>query len=154
MVEIISLIIAILTFFFTAYGILYAVKEYKLHKKTERTTLLCQYHQRYMSDSNIEAVIRYILRVGIVDDNGYLIGYDSSKNSDLDPGIYEKERFMRFFEELELQLEEGNLEESVVCKFFSYYALVFDRIVEFHQDITDYYDPCWLYFHKFIRKFS
>ena len=39
------------------------------------------------------------------------------------PTIYEKEMFMRFFEELQLQIENDRIGEGKVEDFFAYYAV-------------------------------
>lgn len=114
----------------------YAVIQYENHKKEERTKLLCEYNQRYSSDKNIEEVVTWMLQVSILDDNGEIKSADPTRAHS--PGIHKKEMFMRFFEELYLQIKNNKIDKRESCRLFSYYARKFDAIEEFRLDITDY----------------
>lgn len=120
----------------TLYAALYAVLEFDNHKKENRVKLLGEYNQRFSSDVNIRHVITWMLRVAIIDNQGEIIGADL--NGCYNPGIYKKEMFMRFFEELYLHIEKGNIDKRQACLLFSYYAIKYDEIKEFRLDITDY----------------
>ena len=139
------------TLLVSVIALVYAILEYRRHKKSVSTNLLCQYHQRYVSDKNIESVIQYMLRTAKVDENGEIVGFDETKASGSDPGIYEKEIFMRFYEELQLQIDDGNIDNDIARDMFSYYVLKFDEIKDFHKEITDYDNiKCWHHYKKFI----
>lgn len=79
-----------------------------------------------------------MLRVAILNDKGEIVGADPIRFY-YNPGIHEKEMFMRFFEELYLHIDNKSLDKEQVCLLFSYYAIKFDEIKEFRLDITDYY---------------
>ena len=55
-----------------------------------------------------------------------------------DIGIYEKEMFMRFFEELYLQIKAGHLNREDVYHLFAYYALKYNKYLDFRKNIEDY----------------
>lgn len=140
------------TLLVSVIALVYAILEYSRHKKSVRTNLLCQYHQRYVSDKNIESVIQYMLRTAKVDVNGEIIGFDETKASLSDPGIYEKEKFMRFYEELQLQIDDGNVDKDIARDMFSYYVVKFDKIEDFHKEITDYDNiKYWHHYKKFVQ---
>ena len=82
-------------------------------------------------------MLDWMLKVGITNDCGDIIDVDLGKCYYI-PGINTKEMFMRFFEELYLQIEEQNLDAKEVHDLFAYYALKFDKFNDYHKDITDY----------------
>lgn len=116
---------------------LFAIYEYENHKREVQVNLLCQYNQRYSTDCNIRTMLEWMLKVSISNDKGDIVGVDLSK-SYFTPGVNTKELFMRFFEELYLQIEEGNLNAQDVYELFAYYAIKFDKHNEFHKEIVDY----------------
>ena len=132
----------------------YAYHEYLQHQKNEKTQLLCHYNHRYSTDANIKAVVEWML------DNTPAITPSSSANSGdingcLSPtkgfvSLYQKEMFMRFFEELNIQIKEGNLDKQQVKDLFSYYAIKFGKIDGFRENVTDY-DTNWSNFKSFVN---
>ncbi len=122
----------------TAIVAFYAIIEFEQHLRDKKTELLCSYNERYSTDKNIEKVVKLIL------------GEDTA---DAKAGVFEKEIFMRFFEELNIQIEHGKLDECEVKNLFSYYALEFHNNDDLHKDITDYGSKdVWGDFHKFIER--
>lgn len=131
-----------------AFGVaFYGIFQYDRHVKEKKTELLCSYNKRYATDVNIEKVVRWI--IANLDENGKLRENDPCEKNDI-PGIYEKELFMRFFEEMYLQTSQGKINKEDTIRLFSYYALMFDKHDRFHSDITDYDSDDWHYYHKFI----
>ena len=126
-----------LMFLVTAYAAYYAKKEYTKHIENERTKLLCEYNQRYADNTDLRNVIKWMLKVAILNEEGDIIDAEPNRLSDR-PGIYEKEMFMRFFEELNIHMKSGNISKTEACKLFSYYAIKFGEIKNFRLDITDY----------------
>lgn len=124
-------------FLAASFATLYAVVEYHNHKKEHRIRLLGEYNHRYSTDKNVQKIVTWMLKVAIVDDDGEIIGADPSK-CHCKPDVNAKEMFMRFFEELYLQIENKSIDEEQACQLFSYYAIKFDEIKEFRLDITDY----------------
>lgn len=135
--EAVTAIATLLSFGVAAYAACYAKEQYLRHLEVEHTKLLCGYNQRYSTDCNIKAMLRWMLEVAVTDEKGEIINVDLTKCC-YSPGINTKEMFMRFFEELYLQIEKGNLNANEVYDLFAYYALKFDEFDEYHEDITDY----------------
>ena len=121
----------------TCFAALFAVAEYQNHKKEQRIILLGKYNQRYSTDKNIQKVVRWMLKVAILNSEGDIVGADPYKSYSK-PDIHEKEMFMRFFEELYLHIKNGGVEKRQACLFFSYYAIKFDEIKDYRLDISDY----------------
>lgn len=126
---------------------LYGIFQFDRHIKEKKTEILAIYNQRYSTDKNIEKVVRWI--IDNLDDNGKLKTVDPCEKNDI-PGIYEKELFMRFFEEMYLQISQGKINKEDAKRLFSYYALKFNEYDRFHSDITDYGSEDWHYYNKFI----
>lgn len=88
--------------------------EYKSAKDTKQAQVLSEYNKRYSEDPNIVKVVKYL---NYIHEDGTINNPHREK-----PSNYEVEMFMRFFEELELQIEKGRLSERDVCNLFTYYA--------------------------------
>lgn len=87
-----------------------AVIQFSMYKKQEKTQLLLKYNERYSHDKNIEIVVRYMLNYNM--------------NEEYNPYPYPLEMFMRFFEELEVQITEDKLKTQEVENLFAYYAVM------------------------------
>lgn len=135
--EIVTAVATLASFFVALYATCYAKKQYERHLKEEHTKLLCEYNQRYSTDCNIRTMLEWMLKVSIQNEKGEIVGVNIERCT-YNPGINTKEMFMRFFEELQLQIERKNLEAKEVSDLFAYYALKFDKFTEYHKDITDY----------------
>lgn len=146
-------IISFGTLLVALFSALYVKKEYDKHIEEERTKLLCEYNHRYSVDKHIECVIEWMLQIAIMDESGNIIGVNRQIKN-IPPNIHQKEMFMRFFEELQLQIEKRKLNKQDVKKLFSYYALVFDKIEEYHCDITDYNKIEWETFRNFVKQMN
>ena len=119
-------------------GGLYAVCQYNNHLKEEKRKMLCEYNKRYSSDKNIEKVVEWMLLIARTDDDtGEIIGVKQNIKC-IPPSIYTKEMFMRFFEEINLRIEKGDMNADEVYKLFAYYAMKFDEYPGFRLDIKDY----------------
>lgn len=119
-------------------GGLYAIHQYSNHLEEEKRKVLCEYNQRYSSDKNIEKVVEWMLLIAKTDEKtGEIIGVNDEVKS-ISPGIYKKELFMRFFEEINLRIEKGDMNADEVYKLFAYYAMKFDNHPDFRSDIIDY----------------
>lgn len=135
--ETINAFAALGTFFVTIFSAIYAYLQYKRYKEEQVVKLLGEYNQRYSTDNNIKTVVSWMLKIAIVDEKGEIKGADPDR-SFFKPGIYEKEMFMRFFEELYLHIKNGSVEKRRACLLFSYYPIMFDKFKEFRLDILDY----------------
>lgn len=125
-----------LTAFIAVKAFIYTKKEYSLHIEKERSQILSDFNKRYCTDKNIEAVVKYL-----IDDNP-----DKIKA----PTTYQKELFMRFFEELEYAVMQKALDEEVVFDMFAYYAIkAYDLRDKFIEKTEERY---WLRFIEFIKR--
>lgn len=141
-----------LALFVSYRALIYAKKEYTHHKKSEKTTLLCQYLQRYSNDPYVKKSEYYIMECALLDEEGDIIGFDKTKEATNPPSIWEKEMFMHFFEEIQLLIDDDMIDREVIIDLIGYYVGIFHRIPEFHQDIRDYEDErYWKYYLKFVR---
>lgn len=134
-------------------ALVYAKKEYKNHKKSAETTLICQYMHRYSTDKSIQLVQQYILDAALIDHNtGQIIGFNKDAKDIYVPSIREKELFMHVFEELQLCIDAKMISQSAAIDLFGYYVSVFHQIEEYHSDITDYHNEnYWKNYLKFAN---
>lgn len=133
------------TFLITAIGLMSAGCEYDNHKKEMRTQLLLEYNKRYMEDSAVRKVVDYI------------VNPQQTKSEDKKiPTLFEKELFMRFFEELYLLIDDKQLPVDKVHYMFAYYVLEFDKNYNLREDVKDYpqddKSKDWKYYFKFVQK--
>ena len=134
-------------------ALIYAVMEYRQHKKVAETTLICQYIQRYANDRNTQVMEKYMLEAAQIDEKtGQIIGFNKDAKVSYTPSIYEKEMYMHIFEELQLCIDAKMIPLSVAHNLFGYYLSVFHQIEEFHSDITDYNNKNYFeYYLKFAN---
>ena len=119
---------------FAAGTIFLTFTEYLAHRKREKAEVLSVYNDRYTRDSYIKLVSKYI--ISKMDENEKAIH----------PSIHDVEMFMRFFEELEIQLTQKRIEEEHVFTLFAYYAIYVGSNMSLIRDdlkITDYSDDSW-----------
>lgn len=102
--DIILAILAITTLFCT-------FMEYSHHRKREKADVLGQYNERYSRDEHVNSVVNY------------LVCYKDNMTPKDRPCLHDVEMFMRFFEEMEIQIKEDRLDERYVYDLFSYYAI-------------------------------
>lgn len=134
---------------FCAVSSLIAVlHEYDEHKKRERAATFSEYNKRYSEDENIKAVTRYLIC--------FLEHHEIGDNHTEMPSVYQKEMFLRFFEELEFQMQQGRLTENEVTKFFAYYAVAAAMDKEFLKDTElgkkNY--KVWENYRNFVKRFE
>lgn len=100
----------------------YSSCEYKEHKRREKMETFSEYSARYSKDENIQKVVEYLTAYL---ENGNMEKYQVS--------IYNKEMFLRFFEELQYQMDNGRIEKEDVEDFFVYYAIAASMCKPFIQ---------------------
>ena len=117
--DILSALVSLGTLIVAGYSAWYAQKEYNKHLEEERTKLLCEYNHRYSTDKYVECVIEWMLQIAIMSEDGNIKGVNRQiKNSP--PNIHQKEMFMRFFEELQLQI----ISDTINFILTSYFPLL------------------------------
>ena len=104
----------ILTAIIALFASIITYNEYMSTKDTKQAQVLSEYNKRYSEDPNIVKVVKYL---NYIHENGTINNPHREK-----PSNYEVEMFMRFFEELELQIQKKRLSEKDVCNLFTYYA--------------------------------
>ena len=119
-------------------ALIIAYNEYRQHKTTAKTNLICQYMHRYATDENVLKIKKYILETAVFDAEGRIIGFNKHAKPSYTPKIFEKEAFMSIFEELQLCIDAKMISKEKAIEYFGYYASIFHRIEGFHSDITDY----------------
>ena len=80
--------------------------EYRSHKQKENNKLLSQLNKRYINNTGIQIVVKYLCKIDA---------------DDIKPKPYQTELFLRFFEELGVYLRNNNLPKEDVVNFFGYY---------------------------------
>ena len=106
-----SVLADVVTAIITLFAFVWATKEYDLHKETLKAKVLSEYNKRYTEDPNIVRVVRCLQNYR--DSNSYQC-YKLTKQ--------EIQMFMRFFEELKVQINHGRIDEEDVFELFTYYA--------------------------------
>ena len=137
------------TAFVALFALVVTYYEYLNHKDINQAQVLSEYNQRYSNDPNIVKVVKYL---NYNDEGGYINNLHPDQ-----PSNYEVEMFMRFFEELELQIEKGRLSEKDVCNLFTYYAhflsLHDQEELRHNLGITDNdYDKHWSGFKRITER--
>lgn len=129
----------------TIITIVLATKEYRSAKQREKYAVFSEYSKRYSEDENIKATSEFII--------AYLNG---EKLPDLT--INQKEMFLRFFEELEMQIEKGRMDKEVVEDFFVYYAVAAAMCPPFLQgtELINGKDrmDLWQRYRKLIKRYE
>lgn len=135
--EMVTAISTVISTFIAAITVFYVWKQYRKHMIEEQTNLLCNYNQRYSENNDIRKVIEWIHGVVVIDKKGEVVDVDVQLTKST-PSLNEKEMFMRFFEEIEIQLVKNKMEPNSVFRLFAYYPLLMNRFSELRQDVTDY----------------
>ena len=136
--ELITAIIALLAFLIT-------LLEYLLSKDAKQAQVFSEYNKRYSEDLNITKVVKYL---NYIDVDGTMNNPPREK-----PSNYEVEMFMRFIEELELQIHCGRLNEKDVLDLFVYYAKMINdnEKLRRHLGVTDY-EENWNRYKELIKR--
>lgn len=138
--EFITTIIAIFAFIITYY-------EYHMAKDAKQAQVFSEYNKRYSEDSNIVKVVKYL---NYFDNDGEVNNPVPEK-----PSNYEVEMFMRFFEELDLQIVKNRLNKKDVYDLFLYYA---NKLKEgnYYSEfgVTDIEGINWTRFNRLMKEYN
>lgn len=119
------------------------INEYLAHRERIKSEVLGQYNERYSKDKHVNKVVDYIIH------------YLDRKNTFNLPSTHNAEMFMRFFEEMEIQIVKERLDEHQVYSLFAYYAIKFgeDERLRLIMGICDYDDSrTWKHFKEFVNR--
>ncbi|MBQ7421800.1 MAG: hypothetical protein IJV27_06660 [Prevotella sp.] len=113
--------------------------EYCSHKQKENNKLFSQLNKRYINNTDIQIVVRYLRKIDA---------------DDIKPKPYQTELFLRFFEELGVYLRNDNLPQKDVVNFFGYYLermYETDRGKELLKEISNE-EKDWDYLNEYKTK--
>ena len=126
------------------------MKEYKSHKDEEKANTLASYNERYSSNEHLIVVVEYLYNE--IEKSKRNKKTEKNINADKEsrqPTPNEKELFLRFFEEIQISIEQGALDKAHVKELFFYYAKVaYDMGESF---ICDFNHDCWRKFRTFVE---
>ena len=145
----ISACAAIASALIAGFALCFAYKEYGLHKKREEADVVSKFNERYDTDERIAGVVKMLMKYE----------EEKSKNSDgqsfklilAEGNAFDRELFLRFFEELQVSMESGSINKDTACYMFAYYAILADGIPDF---VEDFNGPAWQKFHKFASSMT
>lgn len=140
-IEVLQLVLAIM-------GLAIAYFEYCKHTNQNKYAVMSEYNKRYNDDKNIEAVVKYLI--------WFLEGNSSGKEQVPDiPTVYQKEMFMRFYEELQLQVENNRIGKGKIEDFFAYYAVAACMCPNFVEgtELLGGDERVWARFKAFVKSY-
>lgn len=136
---------------------IYALYQYYNYTEREKYEKLSRLSERFASDKNIKRVVKSLIacyneEYGKKFFNISTFEESTPKKNETDkiPSekvIFERELFLRFFEEIQYALDTGSLDKEIVCYYFAYYAVVASLIGE--KFVEDYNDITWKEFRIF-----
>ena len=156
-IEVLTLLISIVMAVLAGWAFVYTKREYGLHLAKEQADTLSRYNERYSSDENIAEVVKYLLEKEDVKKKSK-DKCDSQKQDDNPPpkveikipSTFQKEMFLRFFEELQYTIEQKTIDEQLAYDMFAHYAIkAFDESKNFVDDLND---DCWKRFRLFAKR--
>ncbi len=137
--EIISFLLAIFTLCITYC-------EYNNHVKKRQAEVLSEYNHRYCENEDFKKIIKELIEY---EDNAITKEDFLGEINNIEV-VYQREMFMRFFEELQIQIEEKNLDKEQTFILFRWYASVVNKIGT--SFVSDYdKEKCWETFKKFVE---
>ncbi len=129
------------TAFFALCAFGFSLYEFCKYKKRERVGILTQMNIRYTTDSDINAVVRYLEALE-----------DKKENALALPNIHQLEMFMRFSEELCCLVRSNALKVNIVYYMFGHYVLVFANYKDKWPIELGYEKGYWRLFRDFVNK--
>lgn len=113
--HIFSLLSVMIAFFTLRIG----VKSYKDNKKGKKTDVLSKYSMRYTTDTTITKVLTFLRKNYPIDKAKAKKIKKQIDGNRTDIALFDLEMFMRFFEELQIEIEQKSLEKELVFDMFS-----------------------------------
>ena len=121
----------------TIVALIISFIQYRLHKEKVRSMIFTKLNKRYLENSDIQTVVKYLSKTG-----------PSQKK----PDDYQTELFLRFFEELDVYIQSKALNPKIVEQLFGYYLreLFISNKGKDLLKICDYQKNEWPYIEEFI----
>lgn len=118
---------SIITAIVSLFAFIIAWMEYHSRVDSMKAQVFSEYNKRYSEDPNIVKVVKYL---NYIDLGGTLNNPPREM-----PSNYDVEMFMRFFEEIELQIQYDRLDEKDVLELFVYYANKLNKNEELRKQL-------------------
>lgn len=141
-----TLFVSVLSMIMTSYITIENAIELRSER---RKKLFSDYCARFSNDQCVSKVAEWLLTISKLDFDGNVEIMDSkylqhSKNFAKEPTLFEKERFMDFLIELNVQIKNKQIEKEDAIKVFSIYTRLFDNVIKsdnrinhFKRDVTE-----------------
>lgn len=130
------------SFLIATIGISLTWNEY-LHKVDRDNALIWEkYNERFLSDETIRRVERYLC-------DKMEKGHNTDSSMEINLSNIDKEKYMRFFEEIQYLIDAGVFKEKQIHDLFGYYTGEIDKMGK--DFVSDYSDHCWDTFRKFAK---
>ena len=136
-----SLFISLTALFISNYFIIENARELRSNNKKK---LFSDYCARFSSNCNLCKVAEWLLTLAEFDSNGNLIDVYPKRLKDnkgrpiSEPSSFEKQIFVDFLVELNIQIKNKQLEKEDIGKYFSPYVLLFKEILQADNNKTYY----------------
>lgn len=111
-------------------------------RSNNKKKLFSDYCARFSSNHNLCKVAEWLLTIAEFDSNGNLIDVYPKRLKDnkgkhvTEPSTFEKQFFVDFFVELDIQIKNKQLEREDVINYFSSYVSIFQMVQ--HKDKSGY----------------
>lgn len=137
-IEVLTFLVSVVMAILAGWAFVYTKREYSLHLAKEQANTLSHYNERYSSDENISKVVTYFIQ-------------KMERTSNItNPTTFEKEMFLRFFEELQFAIEQKAISKKIAYEMFSYYAI--KAYEEGKLFVEDMFDGNWNRFCLFAKE--
>ena len=136
-----SLFISIIALFISNYFVVENAIESRTNSKKK---LFGDYCARFSNNYNICKVAEWLLAIAEFDSNGILVNVDLKRLNDdkgrtiSEPTSFQKKCFGDFLIELNIQIKNKQLEKEDVRKYFSLYALIFNKVIQVENNKVYY----------------
>ena len=108
--------------FATFLALLFAAYEYYLHKKNNQYGAYSKLNEKYCKNNSIQKVM--VTMKESYDGKSFCIASFSNNCGINQVNDYDKEMFLRFFEELNYAIKKKSIRKEEACYYFGYYAVV------------------------------
>lgn len=132
--------------------VLIACLTYSSKRAQDNLQILIKYNERYTQSYELQKAVKYLRRKS---DDMNRVGNGLPPRTDVQPiNLYtnERELYMRFFEELQLLIDDDVLPQDKVHILFGYYAGELYRFQIHHSFVDDFFEKDWDLFRKFARE--
>lgn len=136
----------------TIIALMYTELEYKNHVKQTKISVLSKYNERYCNSPEIARVIKYIMKCLDYNDGECHINPEKIRTYQEMCEEHDKEVFMRFFEEIQISIDNALLDTRYVKKMFAFYA---EKAGEMRTEFVDDYEKdYWYDFRRFVENMN